>query len=72
MIITILLFEFQYAAMVECKLAYNDLNQTQAYYLAKSGARMGLLRIALYARLKTNPQLSCYPGHGPLYVESPL
>lgn len=57
MIITILLFEFQYSAMVERKLAYNDLNQTQAYYLAKSGARIGLLRVALYARLKNNPQI---------------
>lgn len=58
MILTIILFEFQYAAMVERKLAYNDLNQTQAYYLAKSGARIGLLRIALYARLKGNSQLN--------------
>ncbi len=57
MIITIMLFEFQYAAMVERKLAYNDLNQTQAYYLAKSGVRVGMLRVALYARLKTNPQI---------------
>jgi type II secretory pathway component PulK len=57
MVITILLFEFQYAAMVERKLAYNDLNQTQAYYLAKSGARIGMLRVALFARLKNHPQL---------------
>jgi hypothetical protein len=57
MIITIMLFEFQYAAMVERKLAYNELNQTQAYYLAKAGARMGTLRVALYARLKSNAQL---------------
>lgn len=57
MIITIMLFEFQYAAMVERKLAYNDLNQTQAYYLAKAGARVGMLRVALYARLKTNSQI---------------
>ncbi len=57
MIITILLFEFQYASMVERKLAYNDLNQTQAYYLAKSGARIGLLRVALFARLKNSPQI---------------
>jgi type II secretory pathway component PulK len=57
MIITIMLFEFQYAAMIERKLAYNELNQIQAYYLAKSGARVGALRVALYARLKNNPQL---------------
>ena len=44
MIITIMLFEFQYSAMVERKLAYNELNQLQALYLAKAGARIGLLR----------------------------
>lgn len=52
MVISIMLFEFQYGAMVERKLAYNELNQLQAYYLAKSGARLGLLRINLYARAK--------------------
>lgn len=62
MVITIILFEFQYAAMVERKLAYNDLNQTQAYYLAKSGARVGMLRVALYARLKGNPALKQVPA----------
>jgi len=50
MIITIMLFEFQFSSMVERKLAYNELNQLQAYYLAKSGARIGMLRVALYGR----------------------
>lgn len=50
MVISIMLFEFQYAAMVERKLAYNELNQIQAYYLAKSGVRLGLLRITLFTR----------------------
>ncbi len=58
MILTIMLFEFQYSAMVERKLAYNDLNQTQAYYLAKAGARIGLLRVALYARVKNDKRLA--------------
>jgi type II secretory pathway component PulK len=58
MIITILFFEFQYASMVERKIAYNDLNQTQAYYLAKSGAKIGLLRLALYGRLLSDKNLA--------------
>jgi type II secretory pathway component PulK len=57
MLITIILFEFQYSSMIERKLAYNDLNQTQAYYLAKSGVNFGLLRLALYGRLAANSQL---------------
>ena len=58
MIISIMLLEFQYSAMVEQKLAYNDLNQLQAYYLAKSGVHMGLLRVALYGRARRSPQLA--------------
>lgn len=50
LIIAIMILEFQYAAIVERQLAYNDLNQLQAYYLAKAGARVGLLRVDLYAR----------------------
>jgi type II secretory pathway component PulK len=52
MIISIVLLEFQYTAMVERKLAYNDLNQLQAYYLAKAGIRVGLLRVTLYGRAR--------------------
>ncbi|GEM_PF-1469829 len=57
MIITLMLFEFQYQSMIERKLAYNDLNQTQAYYLAKSGVHMALLRLTLYGKLMGNAQL---------------
>jgi len=57
MIIFIMLFEFQYSAMVERKLAYNELNQIQAHYLAKSGARIGLLRVALYGRARRSQDL---------------
>ncbi len=53
MMISLMLFEFQHNSMVERKLAVNELNQTQAYYLAKSGVRMGLLRVSLYGRLQT-------------------
>lgn len=57
MIMTLLLFEFQYSTMVERKLAYNELDQLRAYYLAKSGARIGLLRVSLFARAQNDPTL---------------
>lgn len=57
MIISLMLFEFQYATMVERKLAFNDLNQIQSYYLAKSGVRIGLLRVALYGRILKDPSV---------------
>jgi len=50
MIISIVLFEFQYASTVERQLAYNDLSQMKTYYLAKAGARMGLLRVIIYGK----------------------
>ncbi|MBI4402714.1 MAG: general secretion pathway protein GspK [Deltaproteobacteria bacterium] len=61
MIMTIMILEFQYSAMVERKLAYNEVNVVQAYYLAKSGVRFGLLRIAMYARAKAAPELKKVP-----------
>lgn len=57
MLISLMLFEFQYTTMVERKLAFNELNQVQAHYLAKAGVRMGLLRLALYARLQKDPNV---------------
>lgn len=57
MIMSIVLLEFQYSAMVERKLAYNELNQIQAYYLAKSGIRIGLLRLSVYGRALANPNI---------------
>lgn len=64
MIISLMLFEFQYNAMIERKLAYNDLNQLQAYYLAKAGAKMGLLRIALYGRLRASKDIQSFKQKG--------
>lgn len=52
LIMSLLTIEFQYSVAIERKLAYSDLNQLQAHYLAKSGARFGLLRIVLF--LKAN------------------
>ena len=66
MIISILILEFQFAVSVERKLAYNELNQIQAYYLAKSGARLGLLRLALYGKIKRSPQLKSISKSLPL------
>jgi type II secretory pathway component PulK len=62
MIISIMLFEFQYSAMVERKLAYNELNQLQALYLARSGARIGLLRIAIFGRVQASPAVKSMAG----------
>lgn len=64
MIISLMLFEFQYSSMIERKLAYNDLNQLQAYYLSKAGARMGLLRIALYGRLRASKDIQGFKQKG--------
>ncbi len=57
MIITLILFEFQYETMVDRKLAYNELEQLQTYYLAKGAARLGLLRVILYFQAINNPNL---------------
>lgn len=57
MIISLMVMELQFNSAVERKLAANELNQIQAYYLAKSGIRIGLLRVALFARAKKDPML---------------
>lgn len=48
---SLMTLELQYTSLVERKLAYNDLNHLQAHYLAKSGARIGLLRVVAYGRV---------------------
>lgn len=55
MLLFLMTYELQYSASIERKLAYNDLNHLQAYYLAKSGANMGLIRLALYAKALKDP-----------------
>lgn len=52
MLISLMTLELQYTSLVEKKLAYNDLNQIQAHYLAKSGVHLGLLRLILYGKAK--------------------
>jgi type II secretory pathway component PulK len=54
LIISLLTIEFQYSVATERKLAYNDLNQLQAHYLAKSAARFSLLRLVLYFKAVKN------------------
>ena len=65
MVISIMLFEFQYASQVEQKLAHNELNQLQAYYLAKSGVRFGLLRVVLFARANKDPAINRLASQNP-------
>jgi len=57
MLISLMTLELQYTSLVERKLAYNDLNQLQAHYLAKSGVHLGILRLALYGRVTKNATL---------------
>lgn len=58
LIISLMILELQYSSMIERKLAMNELNQVQAYYLAKSGARIGMLRVALFSRARRDPMIS--------------
>jgi len=57
LIMSLLTIEFQYSVAIERKLAYSDLNQLQAHYLGKSGARFGLLRLALFSRANKDKNL---------------
>lgn len=62
LIISLMILELQYSSMIERKLAMNELNQIQAYYLAKSGIRIGMLRVALFSRARRDPRLAAIPG----------
>ncbi|MFM8315712.1 MAG: hypothetical protein ACKOA8_15635, partial [Deltaproteobacteria bacterium] len=57
LIMSLLTIEFQYSVAIERKLAYSDLNQLQAHYLAKSGARFALLRLCLFSRANRDKNL---------------
>jgi len=52
LLISLMTLELQYTSLIERKLAYNDLNQIQTHYLAKSGVNLGLLRLILYGKAK--------------------
>ena len=57
LLISLMTLELQYTSLVERKLAYNDLNQLQAHYLAKSGVHLGLLRLILYGKARNDSGL---------------
>lgn len=57
LLISLMTLELQYTSLVERKLAYNDLNQLQAHYLAKSGVHLGLLRLILYGKARNDDGL---------------
>ncbi len=50
--LSIFVGEITYTAQINQKLAYDRLDQIKAHALAKSGLRLGLLRIKAYAELK--------------------
>ena len=52
LLISLMTLELQYTSLIERKLAYNDLNKIQTHYLAKSGSRLGLLRLTGFGRAK--------------------
>lgn len=58
MLISLMTLELQYTSLIERKLAYNDLNHIQAHYLAKSGAKLALLRIVGYGRALNDSRYS--------------
>jgi len=50
LLMSLMTLELQYTSLIEKKLAYNDLSHIQAHYLAKSGIRLGLLRVVGFGR----------------------
>ncbi|MFM8270189.1 MAG: general secretion pathway protein GspK, partial [Pseudomonadota bacterium] len=55
LLISLMTLELQYTSLIERKLAYNDLNKIQTHYLAKSGIRLGILRLAAFGKVTKNP-----------------
>lgn len=51
-LILVLVMEVTYESMVEYTINSQNLNRIQAYYAAKSGADLSLLRIKMYQRVK--------------------
>ncbi|NBX92930.1 MAG: hypothetical protein EB078_07230 [Proteobacteria bacterium] len=65
LLISLMTLELQYTSLIERKLAYNDLNHLQAYYLAKSGAHIGLLRLTLLGKAMRDNNLKAYSKYFP-------
>lgn len=51
-VLSILVTEFTYIAQVNQKMAFDGLDQVKAYYLAKSGLKISLLRLKAYQNVK--------------------
>jgi type II secretory pathway component PulK len=51
-ILSFLVTEFTYVAQLNQKLAYDELDQVKAHYLAKSGLKLSLLRLKAYRTVK--------------------
>lgn len=51
-VLSILITEFTYIAQVNQKMAYDALDRVKAYYLAKSGLKISLLRLKAYQTIK--------------------
>ncbi|NBX76703.1 MAG: hypothetical protein EBQ92_09130 [Proteobacteria bacterium] len=66
LLISLMTLELQYTSLIERKLAYNDLNKIQTYYLAKSGVRIGLLRLGAYGQANKNKKYFSDPMIRPL------
>jgi len=51
-VLSILITEFTYIAQVNQKMAFDALDRVKAYYLAKSGLKISLLRLKAYQTIK--------------------
>ena len=51
-VLTLLITEFAYIASVSQNIAYGNLDQAKAHYLAKSGLKLSLLRLKAYQKVK--------------------
>ncbi len=51
-LLSILIAELTYSTQVNSRLAYNNIDNWKAYYLAKAGMRISLLRLAAYKQIK--------------------
>ena len=51
-VLALLITEFAYIASVSQNIAYGNLDQAKAHYLAKSGLKLSLLRLKAYQKIK--------------------
>lgn len=59
-VLALLVTEFTYVSQVNQRLAYNRLDEINAFYTAKSGLKLALLRLAAYKKVKS---LLSQPGN---------